>query len=36
MNEEQKLLAKRPLQENKSVSEIAKTLNIHKSTIYRL
>ncbi|BCA97289.1 resolvase (plasmid) [Legionella antarctica] len=36
MNDEQKLLAKRLLQEGKSVSEIAKTFNVHKATIYRL
>lgn len=36
MNEEQKLLAKRLLQEEKSVSEVAKTFNVHKATIYRL
>lgn len=36
MNEEQKLLAKRLLQEEKSVSEIAKAFNVHKATIYRL
>lgn len=36
MNEEQKLLAKRLLEEDKSVSEIAKTFNVHKTTIYRL
>lgn len=36
MNDEQKLLAKRLLEENKSVSEIAKTFNVHKATIYRL
>lgn len=36
MNEEQKLLAMRLLEENKSVSEIAKTFNVHKATIYRL
>ncbi len=36
MNEEQKQLAKRLLQEDKSVSEIAKTFNVHKATIYRL
>ncbi|MBA3536073.1 MAG: recombinase family protein [Tatlockia sp.] len=36
MNEEQKLLAKRLLQEDKSVSEVAKTFNVHKATIYRL
>ena len=33
---EQKLLARRLLEENKSVSEIAKTFNVHKATIYRL
>jgi DNA invertase Pin-like site-specific DNA recombinase len=36
MNEEQKFLAKRLLQEDKSVSEVAKTFNVHKATIYRL
>ena len=36
MNEEQKLLARRLLQEDKSVTEIAKTFNVHKATIYRL
>lgn len=36
MNKEQKSLAKRLLQEDKSVSEIAKTFNVHKATIYRL
>jgi DNA invertase Pin-like site-specific DNA recombinase len=36
MNEEQKLLARRLLQEDKSVSEVAKTFNVHKATIYRL
>ncbi|MBA2709527.1 MAG: recombinase family protein [Tatlockia sp.] len=36
MNEEQKSLARRLLQENKSVSEVAKTFNVHKATIYRL
>lgn len=36
MNEEQKFLAKRLLEENKSVSEIAKTFNVHRATIYRL
>ncbi len=36
MNDEQKLLAKRLLQENKSMNEIAKTFNVHKATIYRL
>ena len=36
MNEEQKLLAKRLLQEDKSVNEVAKIFNVHKATIYRL
>ena len=36
MNDEQKFLAKRLLQEDKSVNEIAKTFNVHKATIYRL
>lgn len=36
MNQEQRALAKRLLQEEKSVSEIAKTFNVHKATIYRL
>ena len=36
MNEEQKLLAKRLLQESRSVSEVAKMFNVHKATIYRL
>jgi transposase len=36
MNAEQKLLAKSLLEENKSVSEIAKTFNVNKATIYRL
>lgn len=36
MNAEQKSLAKRLLQEDKSVSEVAKTFNVHKATIYRL
>ncbi len=36
MNNEQKLLAQRLLQEDKSVSEVAKTFNVHKATIYRL
>ncbi|MFT4059152.1 MAG: recombinase family protein [Legionella sp.] len=36
MNEEQKLFAKRLMGENKSVSEIARTFNMHKATIYRL
>lgn len=36
MNEEQKSLAKRLLQEDKSVNEVAKTFNVHKATIYRL
>ena len=36
MNEEQKSLAKRLMEEDKSVSEIAKTFNVHRATIYRL
>lgn len=36
MNAEQKILAQRLLQEDSSVSEIAKTFNVHKATIYRL
>ncbi len=36
MNGEQKLLARRLLQEEKSVSEVAKTFNVNKATIYRL
>ncbi|KTC86466.1 recombinase family protein [Legionella brunensis] len=36
MNEEQKFLAQRLLGEGKSVSEVAKTFNVHKTTIYRL
>ena len=36
MNDEQKILAKRLLQEDKSVNEVAKTFNVHKATIYRL
>ena len=36
MNAEQKLLAQRLLEEDKSVREIAKTFNVHKATIYRL
>ena len=36
MNQEQTSLAKRLLQEDKSVSEVAKTFNVHKATIYRL
>ena len=36
MNEEQKALASRLLQEGSSVSEVAKTFNVHKATIYRL
>nr|WP_238147019.1 helix-turn-helix domain-containing protein [Legionella pneumophila] len=31
-----KLEARRLLEENKSVSEIAKTFNVHKATIYHL
>ncbi|KTD50973.1 recombinase family protein [Legionella quateirensis] len=34
MNAEQKSLAKRLLQEDKSVSEVAKSFNVHKATIY--
>lgn len=36
MNEEQKLLAKRLLLENRSVSEVAEMFNVHKATIYRI
>lgn len=36
MNAEQKSLARRLLEEDKSVGEIAKTFNVHKATIYRL
>ena len=36
INNEQKILAARLLQEDKSISEIAKTFNVHNSTIYRL
>lgn len=36
MNEEQKALAQRLLQEGTSVAEIAKTFNVHKATVYRL
>lgn len=36
LSNEQKLLAQRLLEENKSVSEVAKILNVHKTTIYRL
>lgn len=36
MNEEQKLLVKHLLEQDKSVKEIAKTFNVHKATIYRL
>lgn len=36
MNEEQKSLARRLLKEDRSVSEVAKTFNVHKATIYRL
>jgi DNA invertase Pin-like site-specific DNA recombinase len=35
-NEEQKELIFRLMEEGKSVSEIAKTFNVHKTTIYRL
>ena len=36
MNHEQKSLALRLLKEGKSVSDVAKTFNVHKTTIYRL
>lgn len=36
MNEEQRMLAPRLLQEGKSINEIAKTFNVHNATIYRL
>ena len=36
MNDDQKSLAARLLQEGKSASEVAKTFNVHKATIYRL
>lgn len=36
MNAEQKSLALRLLKEDKSVSEVAKAFNVHKTTIYRL
>lgn len=36
INDEQRVLALRLLQEGKSTSEIAKTFNVHKATIYRL
>lgn len=36
MNEEQRMLARRLQSENKSISEIAKTFNVHKATVYRL
>ncbi len=36
LNNEQKILAVRLFQEDKSISEIAKTFNVHNSTIYRL
>jgi DNA invertase Pin-like site-specific DNA recombinase len=36
MNSEQKALALRLLEEDKSVSEIAKAFKVHKATIYRL
>ena len=36
MNDEQKTLAHRLLQEGKSIKEIAKTFNVHNATIYRL
>lgn len=36
LNQDQKLLVKRLVLEDKSINEIAKILNVHKSTIYRL
>ncbi len=36
LNNEQRALTLRLLQEDKSVSEIAKTFNVHNTTIYRL
>lgn len=36
LNDEQRLLALRLLQEGKSVSEVAKTFKVHGATIYRL
>ena len=36
LNDAQRLLALRLLQEGKSVSEIAKTFKVHGATIYRL
>lgn len=36
MNEDQRLLALRLQNEDKSISEIAKTFNVHKATVYRL
>jgi DNA invertase Pin-like site-specific DNA recombinase len=36
MNDEQRRLALRLVQEDKSISEIAKTFNVHKATVYRL
>jgi DNA invertase Pin-like site-specific DNA recombinase len=36
MNDEQRSLALRLLNEGNSISEIAKTFNVHKTTIYRL
>jgi len=36
MNDEQKKLALRLLNEGNSINEIAKTFNVHKATVYRL
>jgi DNA invertase Pin-like site-specific DNA recombinase len=36
MNEDKKLLVKHLLNEGKSISDIAKTFNVHNATIYRL
>jgi DNA invertase Pin-like site-specific DNA recombinase len=36
MNDEQRTLALRLVQEDKSISEIAKTFKVHKATVYRL
>lgn len=36
MNGEQRVLALRLFQEGKSISEIAKTFNVHNATVYRL
>ncbi len=36
MNDEQKTLVLRLLEEGKSIKEIAKTFNVHNATVYRL